>query len=69
MDKHWEDVDFAAVKVSRHAQCFKFGLYFPELLPWATCCYATHPMLWHPKGHISSEVGVQQGDPLGPLFF
>ena len=26
-------------------------------------------MLFHPMGTISSETGVQQGDPLGPLFF
>ena len=26
-------------------------------------------MLWHPLGQISSESGVQQGDPLGPLLF
>ena len=26
-------------------------------------------MLWHPLGRISSESGVQQGDPLGPLLF
>ena len=25
--------------------------------------------LWHPMGIISSETGVQQGDPLGPMFF
>ncbi|KAL5460165.1 hypothetical protein EMCRGX_G033593 [Ephydatia muelleri] len=28
-----------------------------------------HPVLWHPLGIISSETGVQQGDPLGPLLF
>ena len=27
------------------------------------------PLLWHPMGHIFSETGVQQGDPLGPLLF
>ena len=26
-------------------------------------------MLWHPLGQISSESGVQQDDPLGPLLF
>ena len=43
--------------------------HFPELLPWASWCYAQHPMLFHLMGTISSETGVQQGDPLGPLFF
>ena len=23
--------------------------------------------MWHPLGHLSSESGAQQGDPLGPL--
>eukprot|EP00731_Ephydatia_muelleri_P000771 Em0001g771a len=45
------------------------ALHFPELLPWATWCYAAHPLLWHPMGRIFSETGVQQGDPLGPLLF
>eukprot|EP00731_Ephydatia_muelleri_P012305 Em0006g1199a len=45
------------------------ALHFPELLPWATWCYAAHPLLWHPMGRIFSETGVQQGNPLGPLLF
>ena len=32
-------------------------------------CYGSHPYLWHPLGQLTSEAGVQQGDPLGPLFF
>ena len=39
------------------------------MLPWVSWCYGTHPLLWHPLGQISSESGVQQGDPLGPLLF
>ena len=31
--------------------------------------YGSHPLFWHPLGHLSSQSGVQQGDPLGPLFF
>ena len=43
-------------------------------LPWScyhevSWCYGTHPLLWHPLGQISSESGVQQGDPLGLLLF
>ena len=41
----------------------------PELLPWASWCYWSHPLLWHSLGQLSSEAGGQQGDPLGPLFF
>ena len=28
----------------------------------------SHSYLWHPLGHLTSESGVQQGDPLGPLL-
>ena len=45
------------------------AIFFPELLPWVTWCYGTHPLLWHQLGHLSSETRVQQGDPLGPLLF
>eukprot|EP00731_Ephydatia_muelleri_P001362 Em0001g1362a len=78
MDKHWEDDDFAVVKVdmrnafnlvSRQVILDECALHFPELLPWATWCYAAHPLLWHPMGRIFSETGVQQVDPLGLLLF
>ena len=44
-------------------------LFPPELLPWASWCYGSHPLLLHSLGQLSSEAGVQQGDPLGPFFF
>ena len=78
MEEHWEDDDLAVVKVdmrnafnlvSRQALLDECAIHFPELLPWASWCYGTHPLLWHPLGHLSSQSGVQQGDPLGPLFF
>ena len=78
MDKHSEDDDFAVVKVdmhnafnldSRQAILDECALHFPELLPWATWCYAAHPLLWHPMGRIFSETVIQQGDPLGALLF
>ena len=37
--------------------------------PGASWCYGQHSTLWYPMGIISSETGVQQGDPLGPMFF
>eukprot|EP00731_Ephydatia_muelleri_P017175 Em0010g273a len=55
--------------VSRQAVLDECATFFPELLPWVSWCYGTHPLLWHPLGRISSESGVQQGDPLGPLLF
>lgn len=32
-------------------------------------CYGQHPFLWHPMGTLTSEAGVQQGDPFGPSYF
>eukprot|EP00731_Ephydatia_muelleri_P030176 Em0021g699a len=55
--------------VSRQAVLDECATFIPELLPWVSWCYGTHPLLWHPLGRISSESGVQQGDPLGPLLF
>eukprot|EP00731_Ephydatia_muelleri_P016156 Em0009g580a len=48
--------------VSRQAILDECATFFPEILPWVVWCYGTHPFLWHPL------FGVQQGDPLGPLF-
>ena len=78
IEKHWMDEDFMVFKidmrnafnlVSRQAVLDECAFFFPELLPWVTWCYGTHPLLWHQLGHLSSETGVQQGDPLGPLLF
>ena len=38
--------------VSRQAILDECTLHFPELLPRATWCYAAHPLLWHPMGHM-----------------
>ena len=75
---HWMDEDFVFFKVdmqnafnivSRQAVLDECSTFFPELIPWVSWCYGSHPLLWHPLGHITSESGVQQGDPLGPLLF
>ena len=55
--------------VSRQAVLDECAIFFPELLPWVTWCYGTHPLLWHQLRHLSSETREQQGDPLGPLLF
>ena len=55
--------------MSRQAVLNAVNLHFPELLLWSTWCYGQYPILWHTVGSITSESGVQQGDPLDPLLF
>src|SRR6267154_696564 len=41
----------------------------PGLLPLILASYGAPSVLWLRDGTLSSEEGVQQGDPLGPLLF
>ena len=41
----------------------------PGLARWAEWCYGRPSKLFFDGAIIKSEVGVQQGDPLGPLLF
>ena len=43
--------------------------HLPGLARWAEWCYGGPSNLFFEGVIIKSEVGVQQGDPLGPLFF
>ena len=43
--------------------------HMPGLSRWVHWCYDRPSQLRFGKSIISSEVGVQQGDPLGPLLF
>jgi len=43
---------------------------FPAMSAWTDWCYGSPTMLLYDHKHIiESEAGVQQGDPLGPLYF
>ena len=42
---------------------------FPGLSRWAEWCYAQPSTLYFGPETISSEKGVQQGDPIGPMLF
>ena len=55
--------------VSRDAVLQECAKHFLDLLPWVPWCYCSHPFLWHIMGQLTSQSGVQQGDPLGPFLF
>ena len=55
--------------VSRQAFLEQCRHQFPGLSRWAEWCYSRPSHLYFGPNTISSESGVQQGDPLGPLFF
>ena len=42
---------------------------FPTLYPYARAAYGAHTWLYFGEHRIDSQSGVQQGCPLGPLFF
>jgi len=43
---------------------------FPAMSSWTNWCYDEPSMLLYDHTHIiESQAGVQQGDPLGPLYF
>eukprot|EP00731_Ephydatia_muelleri_P021465 Em0014g56a len=78
IDDGWMSGDFVVCKVdmsnafnrvSRQVVLDECSSFFPELLPWVSWCYGSHSLLWHSMGTISSQSGVQQGDPLGPMLF
>ena len=42
---------------------------FPQIFKWVNFCYSQHSLLFFGNHTISSQAGVQQGDPLGPFLF
>ena len=79
MDAHKSEKDWAVLQVDlanafnsidRQAVLHQVGLRAPHLSHWAGFCYSRHSHLFLSSGHpLTSVQGVQQGDPLGPLFF
>ena len=74
IEEHWLEDDFVIFKVdmanafnlvSRQAVLDECSVLFPEILSYVSWCYGSHPELWHPMGHLSSQTGV----PLGPMLF
>ena len=64
------DLRNAFNSISREEVLVVVGEHTPQLLPWVTSCYGAHSKLYcQGKATLSSEEGVQQGDPLGPLLF
>ena len=63
------DMSNAFNTVSRQAVLDECASHIPEILPWVSWCYGSHPFLWHPLGRFESATGVQQGDPIGPFLF
>ena len=64
-------IDFANAFncVDRQAFLEQCRHHFPGMSQWAEWCYSSPSHLFFGNNIISSERGVQQGDPLGPFLF
>ena len=64
-------VDFtnAFNSVDRASLLREVRLRMPGLAPYVEWCYGNHTRLLFAGSPMTSEAGVQQGDPLGPLLF
>ena len=63
------DLSNAFNSVDRTAVRAGVAQWIPHLLPWACLSLSTPAPLVSPFGLLSSAQGVQQGSPMGPLFF
>ena len=64
-------VDFANAfnNFDRNHLFREISLHAPALMPLANAKYTIAPHLFYEDTLMSSQSGVQQGDPLGPMFF
>ena len=63
------DLSNAFNSVDRTAVLAGVKKWAPHLLPWAILSLQQPAPLFSPLGRLESAQGVQQGSPLGPLFF
>ena len=70
-DKVTVKVDLANAfnSVSREAVLAEVRQHLPQLERWTQWSYGSHSNLHFGDHNLSSQTGVQQGDPLGPLLF
>lgn len=72
-----DNPDFVGIKVDMknafntllRSKMLNAAKRFPVLAHWLSTCYGSHSNLWFGEFILSSQKGVQQGDPLGPLLF
>jgi hypothetical protein len=64
-------IDFqnAFNQISRQTILDHLLLHFPAIVPWYQFTYGCSPLLFVGREWLLSKAGVQQGDPLSPLFF
>ncbi|CAG9109033.1 unnamed protein product [Plutella xylostella] len=55
--------------IERDGMLSKIQEHIPTLYPFLSQCYSLPSQLFYDSESISSQVGAQQGDPLGPLIF
>jgi hypothetical protein len=55
--------------ISRTEFLSEVKLHLPELFAWTAFSYSFPSLLIFGHVHLESQMGVQQGDPLGPLLF
>jgi len=71
LDCHFLQLDFinAFSSVDRQAFYHAVLLQIPELAYWVFYCYGCDAFIFYGSDIITSQVEVQEGDPLGPLLF